>query len=131
MRAQLVADITGYYLAGTPDTPGAYVPLTPARLLDTRTNLGGTGPVTAHGTVHLPIAGQAGVPASGASTVVMNVTVTEPKAAGNITVYPDGTTMPTTSNLNFTAGQTIPNLVLAKLGTNGRVSLTNNSGTVS
>ncbi|MEO8749930.1 MAG: hypothetical protein ABI384_05980 [Allobranchiibius sp.] len=124
---QLFADIAGYYLAGTPTTPGAYVPLTPTRLMDTRTNVGATGPVPAHGTAHLQIAGKGGVPATGISAVMVNVTVTGPTAAGTITVYPDGTTMPTASNLNFTAGQTIPHLVLSKLGADGRIALTNNS----
>ncbi|MUH50870.1 MAG: N-acetylmuramoyl-L-alanine amidase [Actinobacteria bacterium] len=31
--------------------------------------------------------------------------------------------MPTASNLNFVAGQTVPNAVIAKLGTNGKVCL--------
>ncbi|WP_206665913.1 hypothetical protein, partial [Pedococcus bigeumensis] len=122
---QVIADIAGYYLAGTPSAPGAYTPLNPARVLDTRTNLGGTGPVAAHGTVHLQVAGRGGVPASGVSAVVVNVTVTAAKSAGFLTVYPDGSTMPTASNLNFAAGQTIPNLVIAKVGANGRIALTN------
>ena len=44
---QLIADVAGYYLSGTPTAPGTYVPLNPARVLDTRTNLGATGPVAA------------------------------------------------------------------------------------
>ncbi|TPG17365.1 hypothetical protein EAH86_11570, partial [Pedococcus bigeumensis] len=59
------------------------------------------------------------------SAVVVNVTVTAAKSAGFLTVYPDGSTMPTASNLNFAAGQTIPNLVIAKVGANGRIALTN------
>ncbi|WP_206665808.1 hypothetical protein, partial [Pedococcus bigeumensis] len=111
--------------AAVTSTPGSYVSLAPARVLDTRTNLGGTGPVAAHGTVHLQVAGRGGVPASGVSAVVVNVTVTAAKSAGFLTVYPDGSTMPTASNLNFAAGQTIPNLVIAKVGANGRIALTN------
>ncbi len=37
-----------------------------------------------------------------------------------VTVYPDGVTRPTTSNLNFVAGQTIPNPVIAPVGTDVR-----------
>jgi hypothetical protein len=43
-------------------------------------------------------------------------------------VYPTGTTRPLASNLNFVAGQTIPNLVIAKIGSGGRVSIFNNLG---
>ena len=62
----------------------------------------------------------------------MNVTVTAPSApAGHITVYPDGTTLPTASNLNFTAGETVPNLVITPVGSDGEVDLYNGSaGTV-
>ncbi len=128
---QLIADVAGYYLSGTPTAPGTYVPLNPARVLDTRTNLGATGPVAASGTVHLPVLGKGGVPATGVAAVVLNVTVNAPAQPGNITVYPDATTMPLASNLNFVPGQTIPNLVVAKIGANGNIALTNNSpGTV-
>ena len=75
--------------------------------------------------------GHGGVPASGVSAVVLNVTVTQPKAAGYITVYPDGATRPLASNLNFVAGQTVPNLVVAPVGADGKVDLYNgSSGTV-
>jgi hypothetical protein len=84
--------------------------------------------VAAHGTVHLQVTGKGGVPTTGVSAVVVNVTVTTPTTAGNITVYPDGAAMPSASNLNFVAGQTIPNLVIAKVSSSGKISLTNNSG---
>ena len=61
----------------------------------------------------------------------MNVTVTGPSTGGFITVYPSGSSQPTASNLNFSAGQTIPNLVTVKLGAGGKIKLSNNSaGTV-
>ena len=120
----LVADISGYYLGGAPSVPGAYHPRSPLRVLDTRRGLG-AGTVPAGGTVHLPVAA-AGVPA-GALAVAMNVTVTQPTRAGNLTAYPDLTDEPTASNLNFLAGETIPNFVVVKLGSDGRVALTNNS----
>jgi hypothetical protein len=65
------------------------------------------------------------------SAVVLNVTVTAPTRAGVITVYGDGTTRPATSNLNFVAGQSVPNLVIAQVGAGGKVALYNGSaGTV-
>jgi len=43
-------------------------------------------------------------------------------------VYPTGTPTPLASNLNFLAGQTVPNLVMTPLGANGRVSIFNLTG---
>lgn len=66
--------------------------------------------------------------ASAGSAVVMNVTVAGPQAAGNITAYPsDATTVPVASNLNFVAGDTYPNAVISKLGSDGKVKLANQS----
>ena len=60
--------------------------------------------------------------APGTSTdVVLNVTVTEPVAAGYVTVFPCDAERPTASNLNFVTGQTVPNLVTVSLGSSGHV----------
>ena len=110
-------------------SPSAFTSVPPARLLDTRTGLGAANvAVAAGGTVHLLVASRANVPASGVSAVVLNVTVTAPTKPGYVTVYGDGTPRPTASNLNFVAGQTIPNLVIAPVGANGKVALFNGSG---
>ena len=54
----------------------------------------------------------------GASAAVLNVTVTDPTAAGYVTVYPSDTCpTPFVSNLNFVAGETVPNLVITGLST--------------
>ena len=54
----------------------------------------------------------------------LNVTVTQPKTAGNLIVYPDLVARPGTSNLNFTAGETVPNLVIAPVGATARSTCT-------
>src|ERR1700722_3719171 len=128
--AVAVAAVVGSVVtAGPADAPtpaGTYVALSPARVLDTRVGTGGSaaGPM---GTVHLQVGGVGGVPASGASSVVLNVTVTAPTRLGFITAYADGTTMPVASNLNFVAGQTVANLVIAPVGGDGKVDLFNGS----
>jgi FlgD Ig-like domain len=109
-------------------TPGSFVALTPYRLLDTRVGSGGTGPLPAAGSVDLQVTGRGGVPADGVGAVILNVTAVTPTAPGYLTVFPTGTIAPNASNLNFTAGQVVPNLVLAKVGTNGKVSIRNGSG---
>ena len=123
----------GAYEAQPPvPEPGAgYRPLEPARILDTRNGTGGfSAAVGPAGTIAVPVAGRGGVPATGASAVVLNVTVTQPTAETFLTVFPNGTPRPLASNLNVLAGQTVPNLVTAKLGADGKVAMYNHSGTV-
>jgi hypothetical protein len=108
---------------------GRYTPLTPARILDTRTGEGGfSQPVGPGGSIDVQITGRGGVPVSGVSAIAMNVTVTQPTGAGYMTVAPAGKPRPFTANLNFTPGQTVPNLVVVKLGAGGKVNLFNSAG---
>ncbi|MGH8960169.1 MAG: hypothetical protein ACRDWT_03025 [Jatrophihabitantaceae bacterium] len=98
--------------------------MAPARVLDTRVGIGAAKkPVSNGGTVAVQVEGQGGVPASGVSAVVLNVTVTNPTGTGYATVYADGQPKPTASNLNYVAGQTVPNLVVAPVGADGKVDI--------
>ena len=124
----LIADINGYYTAN--GTGSKLVPVTPSRILDTRSGTGAPqGPVAAGKDVSLQIAGVAGVPSTGVTAVVLNVTATDTTGSGYVSVYPDGSPLPTVSNLNFTKGETIPNLVIVQVGTDGKVDLYNSTGT--
>ena len=91
---------------------------------DGRFTGGRIGPGGQHRARRSPAAAAYPPPASAA--VVSTSPSPSPTAAGYVTVYPSGSTRPAASNLNFTAGQTIPNLVIAKVGTDGKVSLFNN-----
>jgi hypothetical protein len=103
----------------------------PARILDTRNGIGGfTAPVAPGQTITVKVTGQGNVPATGAEAVVLNLTATDPTAAGYLTVYPTGATRPTASNVNFVAGQTLPNRAAVALGTGGQVDIYNPAGTV-
>ena len=64
------------------------------------------------------------------TAVAINVTADRPTAASHLTVWPTGSALPGTSNLNFPAGRTIPNLVVSAVGPDGSVSIRNNSGQV-
>ena len=116
-----------------PSTAGArYAPLTPARILDTRN---GTGvsvalPVGPNTSVDLQVTGRGGVPATGVSAVVMNVAVTQATDPSYLTAFPTGESRPFAANINFASGQTLSNLVVAKVGAGGKVSLYNAGGTV-
>jgi len=119
--AQVIVDVAGYYMDGTVTEPGGFSSLTPARILDTRSN---GGALKAAESRDLQVTGAGGVPASNVSAVVLNVTVTATTAGGYLSVYPTGTTKTTASNLNWnSAGTTIPNLVVVKVGDGGKVSL--------
>ncbi len=130
-NTDLIADVMGWF-----PTTSALTSIDPARLLDTRAGIGattdgqfaGAGPISAGGELDLLVNGRGGVPASGVGAVVLNVTVTGPSAAGYLTAWPTGSARPLASNLNFVAGQTIPNLVIVKVGGAGKVSLFNSAG---
>jgi hypothetical protein len=70
----------------------------------------------------LQVSGREGV-RSDATAVVMNVTVTGTTSAGFATVWPCDAGRPTVSNLNFRAGDTVPNLVSVKLSAAGTVCI--------
>src|SRR5712692_2115495 len=97
--------------------------------MDTRYGTGGIHvPVGAGASISLRVGGVAGIPA-GVTAVVMNVTVTGPTAASYVTVYPDGQPRPPTSSLDFSKGETIPNLVIVPV-VNGKVDFYNQAGSV-
>lgn len=108
---------------------GGFVAVPPARILDTRFGLGAPARLGPTSAVDVQITGLGGVPATGVAAVALNVTVTEPSTGGFVTAYPTGTVRPLASNLNFGPGQTVPNAVVVKVGTLGRVSFYNNAGT--
>ncbi|MGW6985728.1 hypothetical protein ACWGE1_40770, partial [Streptomyces sp. NPDC054932] len=127
----LIADISGYYLAG--DSGQRFTAVSPKRLLDTRDpGLNPTtpsrpfGPVGPGGTINLNVAKSH----PDAKAVTLNVTATNPTAGSYVTAYPHGSARPTASNLNFTAGQTVPNQVTVPVGADGTVDLYNFAGTV-
>jgi hypothetical protein len=111
--------------------PSKFHPVAPARIPDTRSGLGGSrGPIGATGTVVLSVAGVGGVPPSGASAVVLNVTMTDASGVGFVQVFPTGgAQVGASSNLHVEhVGQTIPNLVVVPIGGGGQVSIFTQSG---
>jgi hypothetical protein len=123
-ETDLLVDVSGYF----PTTTSLRSLVAPGRLLDSRkpggrTVDGGnqaTGRVAGGSTYELPVGGRAGVP-SGAKSVVLNVTAVGPSGAGFVTVYPCGEAQPDASNLNYVEGAVVPNAVIARVGTGGRV----------
>ena len=117
--AHLLADVSGYVPTGSDFTT-----LVPARVLDTRAS-GKIGNASGSAAAfELSVFGKGGLPTSGIGAVALNVTVAEAEnptvGGGYVTVYPCGT-RPDASNLNFVAGQTVPNLVIAPVSATGSV----------
>ena len=105
---------------------GTYHPVTPTRILDTRTS---GQLVPANGMTGVQIEGNAGIPSTGVTSVVLNVTVTSTTGGGFLTAWGDGTTRPKTSNLNWTAkNQTVANLVTVPVPADGGVDFFTNNG---
>jgi hypothetical protein len=124
----LVADVAGYFTDG--DLGSLYQPLAPARAMDTRYGTGvRKGAVGPGGTVTLQVAGTGGVPATGVTAVVLNVTATNPTASTYVAAYPSGTPRSSASNLNPRPGQTVAGLVVVPV-TDGKVTFYNHAGTV-
>ena len=107
----------------------AFEAQTPTRLFDTRYGPGPLGKLAPGQTLDVQVVGEAGVPSSGVSAVVLNLTATEASGDGFVTAFPSGQVPPLASNLNLVAGQTAPNLVVVPIGSGGRVSFYSQSGT--
>jgi hypothetical protein len=134
---------------------GGFHAVNPTRILDTRNGTGiSNGPIRIgdgsqsstnpifraddRANHDLQVTGVAGIPTSGVSAVLLNLTAVEPPTSGYITVgpRPAGTgdvfndqftygSWPNASNLNTQPGQTVPNLVLARVGAGGKIRLYN------
>lgn len=120
-ETHLVVDVNGY--VPTSKSPTAVVP---ARLVETRNGpddhtvdgqLAGIGAMAAGSTLAVDVLGRGGVPDAGVGAVLLNVTAVGPLAPGFLTVFPCGADRPTASNVNYGPGDVVPNMVLAKLGT--------------
>jgi hypothetical protein len=93
----------------------SFAPMTPLRLVDTRPSA-----LAAHQVLEVQVTGRGGIPAEAVSAA-LNVTAVSPSGTGYLTVWPCGQAMPGTSNLNFTANETVANFAQAAIGAGGRI----------
>ncbi len=128
------------YLTSQPTEPSEGLqPLAPERICDTRTgnpsglqgsalrNCEGKAPGP-RGVLVVQVTGLGGVPDQ-ATAVVLSLTVVDPTTAGFLSVYPAGQSTPGTSSINFEKGETISNMVIVGLSSNGQIAIYNHSGT--
>jgi hypothetical protein len=134
--ADVVVDVNGWFTDGSNPaaTGGQYTALSPARIADSRPppfNVSGFTRLIAGQTVTVPVAGLVGVPAMNAprppTSVVLNVTSISPDTNGNFTIYPSSVAQPLASDINFFAGQIVPNLVVVQLSPIGAIKIANSS----
>ena len=105
------------------------VPITPTRILDTRSgDRVGSLDVAGNSTPYrLKIVGAADIPTSGVTGVSLNVTAVDTQAndyGGFLSVYPCASTTsakPDVSTLNFVTGQTLANAVTVPVSTDGYI----------
>jgi len=121
----IVADVLAAF---ADNAPGRFVALQPGRVLDTRSGIGAPQGPVGQTPVLLRLTGARGVPNSGVSSVLLNITVVAPTIPMFLTVYPAGGERPLASNLNAVAGQVVPNMVIARLGADGSVAIFNSGG---
>jgi Protein of unknown function (DUF4038)/Putative collagen-binding domain of a collagenase len=126
----LIIDVSGYVPSSS-----SLVTFAPARLLESRAGLStvdgqfnGIGTRAAGSVTQLTVAGRATVP-SNAAAVILNIAVTNPAGGGWITVFPCGSAQPNASTINFSAGQTVANGVIARVGVGGKVCLYTSTAT--
>ncbi|QUQ67856.1 hypothetical protein [Kutzneria sp. CA-103260] len=127
-NTDVVADVFGYYTAGTGST---FTTVNPKRVLNTLDGTGANGVVAPVGEqpVGVQVVDGAGMPPN-VTAVLLHVAVTNPTVDSFLTAYADGAAQPNTSNLNFSPGQTISNSAIVPVGSDGKIAFWNHHGTV-
>ena len=95
-----------------------FKPVKPKRVWDSRQHT----IIPAGGVLTLKVTDIVGVPST-ATAVVLNVTVTGATGTGFLTVYPANVAQPEASNVNYVAGQTVPNVVISGVSVDGRIKI--------
>lgn len=91
-----------------------YFPVTPCRVVDTRSDGEGLA-LTGKTSREFVVKGTCGIPAS-AKAISYNATIVHPEQAGYLAFYPSGGEVPVVSALNFSAGSVVGNGGVVSLG---------------
>jgi len=131
----LTVDVMGYFQqsggSSSASSLGKMLPLTPSRVLDTRSGVGAPKARVRGGKpFSLQVLGEGGVPTSGVDAVVLNLLSVRPTQNGYVTAWPTGGNRPNTASLSYRAGRTIPNLAICKVGPDGKINVEANAGLV-
>jgi alpha-tubulin suppressor-like RCC1 family protein len=124
-QTHLVIDAAGYIPPGV-----NYTPLTPARIVETRSGAQfqtvddlyeGDGPIPTNTVYRVQIAGRGGIDPD-ATAAILNLTTVAPIAPGFLTIYPCGT-QPLASGINYTTGAVVNNEIITKLSPTGEICI--------
>jgi hypothetical protein len=115
----VVLDVTGYFLNGT--AGATFVPIPPARILDTRVGNGLSGTFKTNTPRTLLVEGRRGI-GSSAVAVVGNVTVVGHTKSGYVSLTPTPTATPSVSTINILVGDVRANNFTLDLSNTGTLS---------
>lgn len=125
-NVHVLVDLVGLY-EQSGGTGLRYRGVSPRRIVDTRTGLGGVSPA-------LPPQGTRSFTTPSTTitedtvAIIGNLTAVRPTASTYLTAWQAGTSRPDTSTLNADTGTTVANAVIAPLGDGARFNLYNNRG---
>ncbi len=121
-------DVAGYYTNEYGPDGARFRAIDPVRIADTRHGIGGT-PLGPDETRTIRATGYSGIPVTGPTAVVLNVTVDAATAWSFLTISPADVTRPNASNLNYVAGDTVANQVIVRVPADGMIDIYNAFGT--
>jgi hypothetical protein len=98
------------------------VPVSPCRLVDTRPQYGGNGPILGGNFQSFILTGKCNIPAT-AAAFSLNVAVVPQGPLGYLTIWPTGGPQPVVSTLNSLDGRIKANAAIIGAGTGGAVSV--------
>jgi hypothetical protein len=125
----VVVDLVGWWAPAGVIGGRLFQPKATTRVLDTRTGRGARKAKVGPGKViSVKVAGKHLPAPAGARAVVMNLTARDATRSTFVTAWPRGTSRPAFPDLSVPAWRTIANLVVVRVGTKGRVQITNGSG---
>lgn len=123
-KVQLIGDVFGYFTSDfTAAGDTTYTPVTPARILDTRTGTGAPQAQLGRDSVLAVQAGGAGGIPTGVSAVAVNITAVNAAGGGHLIEYADGTAQPAVSNLQFGVKAATAEAAIVPVGADGKFDI--------
>jgi hypothetical protein len=128
-NTNVVIDINGYFAPPTAPPALAFYPLTPCRVVDTRSGSGQTGPfgppsLVGGATRSFPMpASSCPIPSSAQAYSVRMTVVAAVGPLGYLTTWPTGQPRPLVATLNAPNGGVVGNEAIVPAGTNGAISV--------
>jgi hypothetical protein len=127
--ADVVVDVVGWFAPTLIAGGKVYQAVSPRRVLDTRTGIGARRASLGAGkTISVVLRGKGKALPSNASAVVMNLTSTLSTRTTALTAWPNGVRRPVVPDFSVVKGRATGNLVVVRLGKQGKLNLYNRSG---